>query len=178
MFAYTASGSNTDRMTVRQFKTYLFDFFDIAISDNNTINDLITVGLLHDIGKIAIRDSILNKKGPLTDDEWKEIKRHPEISYRIISSVNDMADLAELVLYHHERWDGNGYPKGIKGDSIPMLARIITVADSYDAMTSPRPYRGALSKEVAQAEILANSGKQFDPEIADVFLKMINDKEK
>ena len=87
------------------------------------IEELKTVGLLHDIGKIAIEESILNKPGKLTDDEWKEIKRHPEIGYRILNTVNDMSDIANYVLYHHERWDGKGYPKGLKGDEIPLCVK-------------------------------------------------------
>ena len=87
------------------------------------IQELKTVGLLHDIGKIAIDENILNKPGKLTEDEWKEIKRHPEIGYRILNTVNDMSDMANYVLYHHERWDGKGYPKGLKGDEIPFVVK-------------------------------------------------------
>ncbi len=145
---------------------------ELNMNENN-INDLVTVGLLHDIGKVAVHESLLNKAEKLTADEWEELQRHPEIGYRILSAVNDMADLAEYVLYHHERWDGKGYPRGLKGNAIPLQSRIIAVVDSYDAMTSVRPYRDALTKEAAKEEIRINAGKQFDPEIADVFLKTI-----
>jgi diguanylate cyclase (GGDEF)-like protein/PAS domain S-box-containing protein len=139
------------------------------------IEELKTVGLLHDIGKIAIEDRILSKSGKLTDGEWEEIKRHPEIGYRILSTVNDMAEMAEYVLAHHERWDGMGYPKGLKGIEIPLLSRIIAIADTYDAMTSDRSYRDALSKEAAIEELQMCAGIQFDPEIVDVFIaKVIN----
>lgn len=137
------------------------------------INELRTVGLMHDIGKIAIDDKILDKTGALSESEWLEIKRHPEIGYRILSSLNEYAPLAEYVLAHHERWDGKGYPKGLKGEEIPWQSRIIAVADAYDAMTSHRPYRQALSKEAAIEIIKTNAGTYFDPEIAKVFVKKV-----
>ncbi|GAB6154473.1 hypothetical protein JCM17380_32230 [Desulfosporosinus burensis] len=135
--------------------------------------ELKSVGLLHDIGKIAIDENILNKTGKLTDDEWKEIKRHPEIGYRILSTVNDMSEMANYVLYHHERWDGKGYPKGLKGEEIPIVSRIITIADAYDAMTSERSYRRALPKEVVIAELQENAGIQFDTELLSVFIEKV-----
>jgi len=132
-----------------------------------------TVGLLHDIGKIAIDENVLNKPGKLTDDEWKEIKRHPEIGYRILNTVNDMADMANYVLCHHESWDGKGYPKGLKGEQIPFVSRIITIADTYDAMTSERSYRSALPEEFVIAELQKNAGIQFDPELVRVFIEKV-----
>jgi len=137
------------------------------------ISELRTVGLLHDIGKIVLDDRILDKAGNLSNVEITEIKRHAETSYRILSSVNEFAQLAEYVLAHHERWDGKGYPKGLKGYEIPLHARIIAVADAYDAMTSDRPYRKALSVETAIEEIKVNAGIQFDPDISRVFLENI-----
>ncbi len=137
------------------------------------ISNLKTAGLLHDIGKIVLLDGVLDKPGDLTDLEWIEIKRHPEIGYRILNNTIEMAELAEAVLGHHERWDGKGYPKGLCGESITLAARIISVADSYDAMITERPYRKALSKEEAVKEIIRNSGKQFDPIITDIFSKNI-----
>ena len=116
----------------------------IGLPDED-IKELKTVGLLHDIGKIAIDENILNKPGKLTEDEWDKIKSHPEIGYRILSTVNDMSDMAEFILAHHERWDGKGYPKGLKGEQIPLQSRIIAIADAYDAMTSERSYRNAKS---------------------------------
>lgn len=138
-----------------------------------SIDELITVGLLHDIGKIAVNENILNKAGKLNDDEWQEIKRHPEVGYRILSAVNDMADLADFVLSHHERWDGRGYPRGLKGEETPWIARVIAIADTYDAITSERPYRKALSKEEAINEIVKNSGSQFDPQIVELFVEKV-----
>jgi len=134
------------------------------------------IGLLHDIGKIAIEEGILNKPEKLTEQERDEIKRHPEIGYRILSSSYDMLEFAECILAHHERWDGAGYPKGLKGEAIPMVARIIAIADSYDAMTSERPYRKALSEKVVLAEIRNNAGTQFDPEIARTFIEKVLNK--
>lgn len=133
------------------------------------INDIGIIGLMHDIGKIAIEENILNKNGKLTDDEWLEIKRHPEIGYRILSASQDMAHIANIVLSHHERFDGGGYPNGLKKDEIPLIARIVAVADSYDAMTSDRPYRKAMPKEKAIKEVVDNAGTQFDPEIVAAF---------
>jgi diguanylate cyclase (GGDEF)-like protein/PAS domain S-box-containing protein len=137
------------------------------------IQELKTVGLLHDIGKIAIEENILNKPGKLTEDEWKEIKRHPEIGYRILSTVNDMADMANCILHHHERWDGQGYPKGLKEEEIPLVSRIITIADAYDAMTSERSYRSALTDEVAIGELQKNTGVQFDPKLVGIFIEKV-----
>lgn len=128
------------------------------------------VGLLHDIGKIAIHESILNKEGKLSTDEWKEMQRHAEIGYRILNSVEDMASLAHYVLAHHERFDGKGYPKGLKAEAIPLQARIITIVDAYDAMTAPRTYREVVSMQDAAREIKRCSGKQFDPDLARLFV--------
>lgn len=140
------------------------------------INELKTVGLLHDIGKIAIEENVLNKPGQLTEEEWKEIKRHPEIGYRILSTVNDMSEMSEYVLAHHERWDGMGYPKGLKGKEISLQSRIITIADAYDAMISERSYRNALPQEVAIEELKINAGLQFDPELIRVFIEKVLNK--
>jgi diguanylate cyclase (GGDEF)-like protein/PAS domain S-box-containing protein len=141
--------------------------------DQVSISDLGKLGLMHDIGNIAIDNNILNKPDTLTDVEWSEIKRHPEIGYRILSSVNELAPLAKIILAHHERWDGTGYPRGLKDEKIPMKARILTVADAYDAMTSERPYRKAMSKDAAIEEIRRNSGIQFDPMIANLFIEKV-----
>lgn len=134
-------------------------------------NKLKAVGLLHDIGKIGVDDSILNKVGALSQAEFDEIKTHPDIGYRILNTSSEMKELAEITLSHHERWDGKGYPNGLKAKEIPLLARIVTIADSYDAMTSDRPYRKALSKEEAIIRILENSGTQFDEQIARIFIE-------
>ena len=134
------------------------------------VNELKTIGLLHDIGKIAIDEKILNKEGKLTQGEYEEIQKHPEIGYRILSTVNELSEIADYVLAHHESYDGTGYPKGLKGDEIPYLSRIITVIDAFDAMTSDRPYRKAMSDQAAYAELERFSGIQFDPDIVRLFM--------
>ena len=131
-----------------------------------------TAGFYHNIGNVAFDEILLNKPGTLKEQEWNEIKRHAEIGYRILSSSHEMSELADYVLAHHERWDGKGYPKGLKGEDIPIEARIIALASSYVAMTSKRPYRSALQEEVALQEIRENSGTEFDPEIVKVFIKL------
>lgn len=136
------------------------------------IKELEIASLLHDIGKISIPDSILNKNGSLTESEYIEVKRHSECGYQILKSVDSYSSLAEIVLHHHERWDGEGYPYGLKGDEIPLLSRIITVADAYEAMISDRPFRNGRSHESAIAEIKACAGSQFDPMIVAAFLKI------
>lgn len=127
----------------------------------------------HDIGKIAISSNIINKEDKLTNDEWKEIRRHPEIGYRILSSVNDLSEIAEYVLSHHERWDGKGYPRGLKGEEIPKASRLIALADAYETMISDRPYRSAMTKDAAIEEIRKNAGTQFDPTLAKIFVEKV-----
>jgi diguanylate cyclase (GGDEF)-like protein/PAS domain S-box-containing protein len=139
------------------------------------VKELKTVGLLHDIGKVAIEEGILSKKGKLSENEWEEIKRHPEIGYRILSTVNELSEMAEYVLAHHERWDGKGYPKGLKGEEIPIQSRIIAVADAYDAMISERSYRTALSKEFAISELKKGAGTQFCEQCVDIFIQKVVD---
>ncbi|MGB3366844.1 MAG: HD domain-containing phosphohydrolase [Acidaminobacteraceae bacterium] len=134
------------------------------------INNLKMGGLLHDIGKIALGEEVLNKAGELTSAEWEVIKRHPSIGYRILSESEDTRDIAELALSHHEKWDGSGYPRGISGENTPLLARIVAVADAYDAMTGERTYRSPLSHSDAVEELRRCSGTQFDPGIIEAFL--------
>ncbi|WP_052307073.1 PAS domain S-box protein [Acetobacterium woodii] len=141
--------------------------------DCKSTEDLKTAGLMHDIGKIGVSDSILNKAEMLDQREWKEIRRHPEVGYRILSSANEFAEIADHILAHHERWDGSGYPKGLKGEEISLEARIIAIADAYDAMTKMRIHMEDLTIEEAIKEINRCSGTQFDPEIAQVFIEMI-----
>lgn len=141
------------------------------------IKQLETVGLLHDIGKIAVSNRILEKQGALTDDEREEIQKHPEIGYRILSTTSEMAQIAEYALSHHERYDGKGYPQGLKGEEIPLVSRIITIADSYDAMISDRPYRKGLDEAIAVGEIIKNAGIQFDPLLSKVFVEEVLEKD-
>lgn len=144
----------------------------LKLSDRE-INELKTIGLLHDVGKIAIDEKILNKEGRLTPEEYAEMQKHPEIGYRILSAVNEMSEIAEYVLAHHESFDGKGYPKGLKGEEIPYLARIITVADAFDAMTSDRTYRKAMTYEEAYDELRRVSGIQFDSTIVETFIEYL-----
>lgn len=134
------------------------------------LKDLETVSLMHDIGKIVINPSLLDKPDELTETEYYEVKRHSEGGYQILKSVDAYSPLAEHVLSHHERWDGSGYPRGIKGEEISLIARILAVADAFDAMTSERPYRNALSNDEALNELKINAGSQFDENIVKLFV--------
>lgn len=137
------------------------------------LSRLKAAGLLHDIGKIAIESYLLDKKGSLTEQEYAEIQCHAEIGFRILGTIYEMQELAEGVLSHHERWDGRGYPQGLSGEAIPQMARIIALADSYDAMISERPYRQPMSEKEAIEEIKLHSGLQFDPVIARIFIEQV-----
>lgn len=137
------------------------------------LNKLRVIGLLHDIGKIGITEHILNKANTLTDEEYREMKKHSEIGYRILSSSNQTSEIAQDVLDHHERVDGRGYPNGKCGKFLSLTTRILAVADAYDAMTSERPYRKVFSKEEAIEELLKNSGTQFDSNIVDIFISKV-----
>jgi HD-GYP domain-containing protein (c-di-GMP phosphodiesterase class II) len=127
-------------------------------------------GALHDVGKLAVRDEILNKPGPLSADEFREVRAHPEIGARMVALDSAVRSALPAVLYHHEHWDGTGYPSGRAGTAIPLAARILCVVDSYDAMTSDRPYRAARAPDQAAVEVDRCAGMHFDPEIARVFL--------
>lgn len=139
------------------------------------LSKLKSIGLFHDIGKIAISNAILEKQGPLSQQEWDEIKRHPDIGYKILKSSRETAHLSEYVLAHHERYDGKGYPSGLKGEKIPLLSRIVSVADSFDAMTNSRSYRKAVATKDALNELMKNRGTQFDPMVVDAFVKLFKD---
>jgi len=141
--------------------------------NENAINQMRIAGLIHDIGKIGVDEKILNKQGGLNEDEKREIERHPEVGWRLLSSTNEFSELSLFVLNHHERWDGSGYPNGRKGEDIPLESRIISVADAYDAMTSERSYRKAMSTEDAILELASRSGSQFDPVIVDIFINEV-----
>lgn len=143
--------------------------------DEGVINRIRITGMLHDIGKIGIDEKILNKFDKLDDHEWKEIKKHPEIGSRILNASNEFVIHAKDVLQHHERIDGKGYPKGIMGEGISLVAKIISIADAYDALISERPYRETMSKKNAIEEIIRCSGTQFDSELVKVFVEMIKE---
>ncbi len=139
--------------------------------------ELKIAAILHDIGKIAIPDMILNKPGRLTDEEYEIIKSHPSAGEEILRHISQLKKIAAGVKYHHERYDGKGYPEGLKGEQIPLIARIIAVADTFDAMTSDRPYRKALPLHIAIEELKKNAGTQFDPQVVEAFLRVLEKKE-
>lgn len=139
---------------------------------NHLLDDLSLLAWLHDAGKLAMPDHILLKSTSLNDEEWKLIRKHPEQGYHIASAIPELTAIAEAILYHHERWDGSGYPYGLKGEEIPLLARIITVVDAFDVMTHHQPYQSAINEELALNEINNCAGSHFDPYIAEVFINM------
>ena len=138
-------------------------------------NNIYMMGLLHDVGKIAIPDVIINKPGRLTDEEFEIIKTHPTAGWQILKNISDFPELAIGAKWHHERYDGKGYPDRLSGKDIPEQARIIAVADTYDAMTSNRSYRKALAQSVVRGELEKGRGTQFDPVFADIMISMIDD---
>jgi HD-GYP domain-containing protein (c-di-GMP phosphodiesterase class II) len=140
---------------------------------SNIVNEIETAGRVHDVGKITIEDSILRKPGKLTEKEYDIIKDHPVVAHRLFKNLKPYKNGAKYVLYHHERIDGKGYPEGILGTDIPLGARILAVADCYDAMTSDRPYRKALSPRIAVEELVKHSGTQFDPAIVNAFIEVL-----
>jgi diguanylate cyclase (GGDEF)-like protein/PAS domain S-box-containing protein len=146
---------------------------NLGLSESQ-LNELELLATLHDIGKIGIDDRIMTKPEPLTADEWIQMKKHPEIGYRIAMSTPELVPIAEYILCHHERWDGNGYPQGLKGEKIPLLSRVLAVADAYDAMTENRVYRRAITNDEAVAEIARCAGSQFDPRIAGIFVELFS----
>jgi putative nucleotidyltransferase with HDIG domain len=130
--------------------------------------------MLHDIGKMAIPDSILLKGGPLSADEWQEVRRHPQYAYELLRPIPYLAECLDIPRYHHERWDGAGYPSGLKGKEIPLAARLFALIDVFDALTAPRPYRPGWDPKLARDYIQQESGKQFDPEITTEFMRMLD----
>jgi len=134
--------------------------------------DLALLAQVHDLGKVGVPDAIIYKEGPLNEKEWAIMKQHPEKGYRIALSSNYLTNVAGLILKHHERWDGSGYPLGLKGSEIPLECRILSVVDSFDTMTSCRPYCHSKSREEAVGELNRCAGSQFDPEVVEVFMGM------
>ncbi|MCJ7811194.1 MAG: HD-GYP domain-containing protein, partial [Dehalococcoidia bacterium] len=143
---------------------------ELDFSDEE-LSHLEQAAMLHDMTKLELPKSILSKAGPLTTDEWQKIQRHPELGYEMVSNAPFLREAGEIILYHHERYDGGGYPRGLKGDVIPLAARVFAVADAYSAMTSDRPYCKAVPHTAAMRESRGNSGTQFDPEVVDAFLE-------
>ncbi len=154
-----------------RFKKMCRKIGDCMNLNDQLLDELELLATLHEIGKVAINDSILMKPGPLTEDEWIQMKKHPEIGYRIAQAASELSPIADYILYHHERWDGKGYPQGLKGEEIPLLSRIIAVADAFDAMINGRAYRKSMNKEEAIVEIKRNAGTQFDPKVVKAFIE-------
>jgi HD-GYP domain-containing protein (c-di-GMP phosphodiesterase class II) len=177
--ALVASVEAKDRYTERhsQRVTYMAkkvaQFIGCSPSEVDSIE---FAGLLHDIGKIGVRDTVLGKEGPLTEDEWAEIRRHPEIGESIVKPLKLFTLEASIIRHHHEQWDGKGYPDGLKGTDIPLLSRIISVADSFDAMVSSRPYRPGKPIHLALQELQRCKNTQFDPEIVVAFVHWFSEK--
>jgi len=134
--------------------------------------------MLHDVGKVSVPDSILRKPGPLTPDEYEEIKRHPVAGAEIVQRVEGLEPIVPWVRHSHEHFDGSGYPDGLSGETIPPASRILLVADAYDAMTSHRAYRRAMSPEDAQAELRKNAGTQFDPACVEAFERATDNRQR
>jgi len=164
--AYTEEHS--ERVTGEALR--LAAFLNCSATD---LESLRIAGILHDLGKIATPDGILLKKGRLTDEEYTVIKNHAAVGENILKPIILLDKERKIIHCHHERWDGRGYPLGLKGSEIPLLARILSVVDSYDAMTNNRPYRAALSREKALLELTSNRGTQFDPDVVDAYLKIL-----
>jgi len=176
IFALAAAVDAKDHYTYghsKKVSKYATDIASALGLPQERIATIRTAGLLHDIGKIGVSDKILSKNGTLSEEDWEPIHAHPNMGVSIIKHVKGIKDCLAAIQYHHEQYDGTGYPAGLKGNNIPLDARILAVADSYDAMTSARPYRGPMSQEDAVTEIKRCSGTQFDPEIVKIFSRLM-----
>jgi diguanylate cyclase (GGDEF)-like protein/PAS domain S-box-containing protein len=170
-----ARDPSAERQAIRLEKLLIRLAAQIGLPESTTA-DFSLFARFHDIGKVGISDAILFKEGPFTSEEWTEMKRHSEIGYRIALSVPDLVPIADLILKHHEWWDGQGYPLGLKGEEIPIECRLLAIAGAYEALTSARPYRRTFSHREAVAELRRQAGRQFDPELLESFVKMLEAK--
>lgn len=173
MIQYLFDGNYEIKYHINRIKNYSLALANRLNLSNCDKNKLILLADVHDIGKISVPKEILDKPSILNESEWDEIKKHPETGYRIAKSIPELSHVAELILYHHERWDGKGYPHGLKGEKIPLLSRIFSVVDVYDAITQDKPHRKAISLNEAIDFLLKNKGTQFDPYIVDSFVKIL-----
>jgi diguanylate cyclase (GGDEF)-like protein/putative nucleotidyltransferase with HDIG domain len=176
IYALAATVDAKDHYTYghsKKVSKYATDIAEALGYSQERIATLRAAALLHDIGKIGVSDRVLMKAGPLNDEDWEPIRAHPKLGVAILKHVESLSGCLAAIQYHHERYDGTGYPSGLKGENIPLDARIMAVADSYDAMTSLRPYRqGKFTAEQALAELKRCAGAQFDPKIIDVFVSL------
>lgn len=145
---------------------------EMGITDSIRLRSIEQGALLHDVGKIGVADAILRKQGALTEKEWEEMRSHPTLGYNMLKDIEFLTDALSIVRYHHERWNGTGYPMGLARERIPLEARIFAIADAFDAITSERPYSKARTYEEAVATILEESGEMFDPEVITAFLRV------
>ncbi len=176
IYALAATVDAKDHYTYghsRKVSEYSVAMAEVLDLPQDRIATIRAASLLHDIGKVGIPDSILSKEGPLTDKEWEPVKVHPQLGVEILRHIIDLVNCLPAILHHHEHYDGKGYPSGLKGDSIPVEGRVLAIADAYDAMTSPRPYREQLSSQEALNELKRCAGTQFDPELVDIFCEII-----
>jgi len=157
----------------RKVNTYAVALAEAIRLSPDEVANVSTAALLHDIGKIGIPDKVLNKKGKLNEEDWRAIKAHPKLGATIIRNIPHLVPCVNSILHHHERWDGGGYPEGLKGEEIPREARILAIADTFEAMTSARPYRPALPLEEIVKELRQGAGLQFDPKLVEAFIGII-----
>jgi HD-GYP domain-containing protein (c-di-GMP phosphodiesterase class II) len=162
----------THRHARRVARMSAFVAREMQLSDEQVLQ-IEYAAALHDIGKIGVADSILNKAEPLNEGEWHDMRRHSELGYSVLAGIDFLSEASDIVFAHHERYDGQGYPRNLAGEEIPLGARVFAVIDAYDAMTSRRPYREAMAREDALEEIMRHSGQQFDPQVVEAFLSMI-----
>jgi putative nucleotidyltransferase with HDIG domain len=157
----------------RKVSEYVVKLSEALNMPPEKVNTMRAAGLLHDIGKVGVPDSILTKKSALTGAEWNPIRQHPDLGVEILKHVIDLVNCLPAIRHHHEHFNGHGYPMGLSGEKIPFEARMLSIADAYDAMTSPRPYRAQLSLKEALEELKRGSGTQFDPVLVDVFCNLM-----
>lgn len=173
VFLNLMNGSEMEKIHIEFIHELSLKLGELLNLNEFELKQLSIASRFHDVGKVGVKYELLNKQLPLTEDEYEEIKRHSELGYQIIKSINNMGNISEIILHHHEAWDGSGYPDGLEGENIPLLSRIISVVDAYEAMIHDRPYRKTKTHEEAVEELLKFAGIQFDPKIVESLIKVI-----